>query len=242
MDERPTTLAIAWTAAWLALASLTAGIVGPWMDFYAAGSIELPWITLVAVTMGEALRSPIGWFVLAALLVLGLLPLHLGVGGREHQVWLRLGIVQAGAAALLLWAALELPLAPLKVTFQTDAAREAYEAARPRPPLDLVGRSALFTAPAVFLLVCAQVAAWIKMSVRVASLPRVEHDEEALRAIVVAVLPGAALAIGAYSLVEDLRPAPSEGLLVDPSLAAAGTAVLVTYGAALLHRIWGPNA
>lgn len=235
-------LAIGWAAAWIALAILTAAITAAWTAFYAAGGIELPWITVVAVSIGEMLRGPFGWLVFAALLALGLLPLYLGVGGDDHRRWLKLGIVQAGVAALLLWATLELPLMPLQVMFQTDAARAAYEAARPRPPLEFVGRSALFTAPGVLILTFLQVAAWIPIAVRVVSLPRVRLQEEALRASVLAILPAVALAIGSYLVVDELRLSPSTGLVVSPSLAAAGTAVAITYGVVLWFRLRRPEA
>lgn len=231
-------LAIAWVTAWFALTVLAAAIIGPWTNFYGSMGVELPWITSVVVSAGEVLRGPVGWLVLVALLALGLLPLHLGVGGDDHRRWLLLGIAQAALAALLLWAALELPLVAFSRTLTVDGPPS------PEPPLalrDVVARSALFTAPGLLIVTFLQVAAWLPIAVRVHRLPRERLQDEAERAVVVAALPAAALAIGASWLVDELRTGPSTGLVVAPSLAAAGTAALITYGVALWLRMRGAS-
>jgi hypothetical protein len=242
METRSFRLAIAWTAAWIALAILVAAITGPWMALYSSMGVELPWVTTYVVRAGDALRGPLGWFVLAPVLALGLLPLRMGTGQEPYRRWLLLGIGQAGLAAVLVWGALELPRLELRSGFTTN--EDGDEVSLNPPPRDvgqMVAYAGVLLAPIVLSVAFVQVFAWLMLSRDVLLLRRADVSTEAMRAVVIATVPALGAAIGAYALVEDLRAGPSTGLVVEPSLAAAGTAVLVVYGAALWFRLRRPS-
>lgn len=243
MQPPPVKLAIAWAAAWVALAILTAAIVGPWMALYASMGVELPWITSLVVDVGDALRGPVGWLALAPVLALGLLPLRMGTGNEPYRRWLLLGIAQAGLAALLVWGALELPRLELRSGLVQN--EDGSVSTLNEPPRDIgqtMAYAAIAIAPLMLGVTFVQVFAWLVLSRDVLRLRRAEMGTEAQRAVVIATVPGIGAAIGAYSVVDELRAGPSTGLVVAPSLAAAGTALLIVYGAVLWFRLRRPCA
>lgn len=83
----------------------------------------------------------------------------------------------------------------------------------------------------------AQVGAWLRLSLDAVPLARAPLPTEAARAAVIAALPALVLGIGVHSVLDEWRLRPPVFLLVPPALAATGTIVLATFGAALAMRL-----
>src|SRR5688500_1925851 len=97
----PRVLAVAWVAAWCALAAFVAVITSEWEAFYASAGVVLPVVTGKVLEVGDDLRTGPALAPLAACLAVGLAPLWLARDAPMLRRWLGSGIIQATLTALL---------------------------------------------------------------------------------------------------------------------------------------------
>jgi hypothetical protein len=231
---KPVELAVGFAGAWIAGALLIATISGPWMANYASSGVWLSEATRNAVLVCEVVRSPVGWIVLFMSLSLGLIPMYLDLAGAAYRRFLVFGVIHAVLATSVLWAALELPLL-LQVRRWNETGNAAV--LREEGIRGVITEAGLALAPAMVTAALLQLASWVALSRRVFRLPRADNGEEALRALILAVVPALGAALIAFFVAAKTRTTLSANLLVSPPVAAAGTVMLLVYSVALWLRI-----
>lgn len=225
-----------WLAAWLGVVALLTIIAPRWVEFYARLGFELPYLSLHTFQLAEAVSSPLGLAMTAATLALGLLPLRLAPRWQAAIVaWFGGGVFVAGGVAFFVWLGLELPLhtilwdlgppGPFQRSIESRASFQLGRVIRELPRW-LCTFVVVGTLP------------WLVFAGDTFRRPRGSLAIEARRALVLCALP--ALVLGSFAFAAGHLGYEPESLVVSPALAAAGTVVVVVYGATLWFRLRRP--
>lgn len=225
-EQRVRRWALGVAVAWGLGAGLFVALATPCLRMFREVGLLLPDSTECAFTLLETLRHPLAYVVLAALVLVLLLPVDAGGSADRVVRWLRLGALQS----LCLWGAGLAAIVHGVIDVRSPRTWCVCHRTLGHP-----GDGRLLLILPLLAVGLVQLHTWVRLSGELLRVPRGAPGLELRRAAFLALPVGALAAVAAIELVEAMHLG-SATLLVPPALAASWTALFAAIGGALLLR------